>query len=128
VALNGDLLDEELGLLATAALDTQRGERSHILEYHAADERVGALADAEDVFQPALLQGSDGRRRDHAAVGDDADRSMPKRERRRSMTGINTVTSAVLPATSPSRSCHQVGPVILGIAPLAQRLATGSGE
>ena len=71
--LDLDLLGEQLGLLAIGALDAERRERLLVGQHDGAHQRVGALARAEHVFQPALLRGGDGRRRDHAAVGHDAD-------------------------------------------------------
>ena len=78
---------------------TQSGVKGALIrQHHARTQRVGALANAEDVLEPALLQGRDGCCRDHAAVGDDADpadaeavaQAVDHRDQ-------HAVTSAVLP-------------------------------
>ena len=66
-----DFFDEELGL-APRAIDEQRCQGLRVLEHKAADDGTAALAGAEDIFQPALLQRRNGGSRDHAAVGDNA--------------------------------------------------------
>src|SRR4051794_37445142 len=67
-------------------------------------------------------------------------RPMPNRLRRRSITGTSTATSAVLPghiSEQTGRPCvdhhtqdhlHQVRPVVLGIAALAQAGAAGADK
>src|SRR5215207_10201132 len=68
-------------------------------------------------------------------------RPMPKRRRRRSMTGTSTLTSAVLPGHISEQNrpacgvdhhaydhLHQVGAVVLGVAPLAQGLPAHAGK
>ena len=76
-----------------------------VLEHDFAHEDVGARsARAEDVFELALIEPSDGRGRDRAAVGDQHTRPMEKRSRKRSTTGNLVVTSAVFPATARCRS------------------------
>ena len=94
-AFDLDLLDEELGL-SRLALDEQRNERIVVVEHDLAHDGVGALARAEDIFELALLEPGDGGRRDHAAIGHDADpadgKALPQavdhRQERRHVGGI----------------------------------------
>ena len=97
---------------------------------------VGALARAQDVLQLALLEPGDGCGRDHAAVGDDADpadgkaplQAIDDRQQRRHVGGIaRPHLGADRPAVAVDDEAEdhllQIGPIVLGIAVLAQRLA-----
>ncbi len=64
-AVNLDLFHEQLGL-AAGTLDQERRERRLVVEHRPADHRAAAFARPQDVFEPALFEGPDGRRRDRA--------------------------------------------------------------
>src|SRR5208283_1347717 len=65
LAVDLDLLDEELRL-AGLALDVERREGGGVaLEHHLPHDGVGALSGAEDVVEPARLQPLDSGRQDH---------------------------------------------------------------
>ena len=69
-----DLLSLELGELAqNPRHHDQRDKGCLIINHGAAHFGTAALAHAEDVFELAFLQGSNGRGADHTAVGDNAD-------------------------------------------------------
>jgi hypothetical protein len=64
-AVHRDLFHEQLGF-AASTLDQQRRERRGVFEHRPADHRAAALPCPQDVFEPALFEGPDGRRRDQA--------------------------------------------------------------
>ena len=129
------LLDEQRRF-SRLALDEKGHERIVVLEHDPTDDGVGALARAEDVFQLALFQPGDGRRRYHAAVGDDADpadRKAPlqaiddRQQRRHVGGGARPHFGADRPAVAVDDEAEdhllQVRAIVLGIAVLAERLA-----
>src|ERR1019366_9978952 len=77
LAFDLHLLDEELRL-ARFAFDEQRRERVLVFEDDLSHDRVGALPRPENIFKLARFEPLDRRRRDHAAIGDDADASNGK--------------------------------------------------
>ena len=113
---------------------TQSGVKgSGIREHHGANQAVGALAGAQHVFEPALFEGGDGRGRDHAAVGHhtdptDGEAAAQAIDDRDEHADIGSVAGPHLRADRPALSVdhhaddhlHQVGAVVLGVAPLAQ--------
>ena len=109
---------------------------SSFVEHDLAHDRVGALARAEDIFELALLEPGDGGRRDHAAIGHDADpangktlaQAVDHRQQRRHVGGIaRPHLGADRPAVAVDDEAEdhllQIGAIVLGIAVLAQRLA-----
>ena len=132
-ALGLDFLDEELGLRAPGPLDTERREGPGIREHHGAHQAVRALAGAEDVFQPTLLESGDGWGRDHAAIGHhtdptDGEAAAQAINDRNEHADIGGVAGPHLRADRPALRIdhhahdhlHEVGAVVLGVAPLAQ--------
>ena len=104
-------------------------------QHHLAHQPVGALARAEDVLEAALLEARDGGGRDHAAVGDDADPADGEAAAQAVDHGqqhpdIGGVAGHDLRADRPplgvddhaQDQLHQVGPVVLGMAALPERL------
>ena len=77
LAFDLHLLDEELRL-ARFALNEQRREKVLVFEDDLSHNRVGALPRAENIFKLARFEPLNRRRRDHAAIGDDADASNGK--------------------------------------------------
>ena len=65
------VLDGELGL-SLLARDDQRHRHAVVFQDDGADLAGGALAHAQNIVDPGLLQASDGGGADQAAVGDDA--------------------------------------------------------
>ena len=129
------LLDEELGL-SRLALDQERRERIVVFEHDFAHDGVGALARAEDVLELALLEPGDGRGRDHAAVGDDADpadgKALPQAvDDRQEPRHVGGIARPHLGADRPAFAIDdeaedhllEVGAIVLGVAVLAERFA-----
>jgi hypothetical protein len=96
---------------------------------------------AEDVLEAALLQALEGGGRDHAAISDNTDPANGEAVAQAVHHGqqhpdIGGVAGHDLGADRPplgvddhaEDQLHQVGPVVLGMAPLAQALATGALE
>ena len=139
-ATHHDLLDEELGL-AAGALDQERCEGLLVLEHDRAHAPVAALAGAENVFQPPLLQRPDRRRRDHAPVRHHAHpadleaRPKPVHDGQQHR-GVGRVAGQHLRAYRPALAINddgqdhllQVRPMVLRIAVGAERLAAGALE
>jgi len=120
---------------------SRRDERIVVLEHDLAHDRVGTLARAQDIFEPAILEPGDGRGGNHAAVGDDADpadgKALPQavdhRQQRRHVGGVpRPHLGADRPpvAVDDEAEDHllQIGAIVLGIAMLAERLAAFAVE
>src|SRR3954452_3421731 len=143
VAAGGDenLLGEELGLLPGGAGDQQRREGALVSQDHVAHQAVAALAGAEHIFQAAFFQAGDGGFRDHAAIGDDADaadaeasaQAVDHRQQHADIGGVagphlRADRSALGVHDEAEDHLHQVRPVVLGVAALAERLPALAGE
>src|SRR5215831_3382586 len=135
-----DLFDEELGL-APHPLNEQWRQRRVVLEHKPADDGAAALASAENVLQLALLQRRNCGRRDHAAVGDDADPADMKAlaqtvDDRQQYGGIGGVARQHLGADRPAVAVDddsqdhllQIGAMVLGVAISPEPLAASAVE
>ncbi len=127
--------------LPAARWDAERGEGPAVGQHHLPDQGVATLAGAEHVLQAALLEGRDGRRREHAAVGHHADPADGEAAAQAVDDGeedgdVGGVAGPHLRADGVALGVdhhaedhlHQVGPVVLRIAPLAQALPARAGE
>src|SRR5919202_192290 len=124
-----------------ALLDGERHKGLWIREHEVAHQLVRALTAAEDVEEIARLQRRDGLAADHAAIGDDAeprDGKAPAQpvDDRHEAGDVGRVARPHLRAdwTAVTIDYHgqdhlaQVGPVVLAVAVLPERLPAGALE
>ena len=133
-----------LGLVFDVLLalgQNERNEGGGIVEHEVAHELVGALANAENVQEPARLEFGDRLGADHAAVGDDAHPADRKAlaqpiDHGDQAAGVGGVPGPHLGAHRPAVAVEQhrqdhlveIGPMVLGKAATPQGLAAGPLE
>src|SRR5271169_2930067 len=130
------LLGLEFSEVARRPRHDQRNKGRLIINDGTAHLGTAALAHAEDVFELAFLQGSNGRGADHTAVGDNADAADAKTraqpvDHRQQGGHVGGVAGPQLGAQRPAVLIHdqpddhliEIGPVVLRVAATTKLLA-----